>query len=185
MWKTAVSGAVAISAITACAGIVFAGLAFTQGGAEISFRGLHITMPAQTQMADVPSFPTAPDPPVLPPAPPPPPPAEVAPIAQFGIPYLGIMYRQDMQQIEGRHGPVDVNGASVVAVYPGTPASGIDLRSGDMILAVDGEPLLEGLDLRNAVRSSRVGASIMLDVYRDDRVLRMPVTLGALPLGLE
>jgi hypothetical protein len=162
---------------------VFAGLAFTQGGAEISFRGLHISMPAQTQMADLPPFPTAPAPPVLPPAPPPP--AEVAPVAQFGIPYLGIMYRQDMQQIEGRHGPVDVNGASVVAVYPGTPASGINLRSGDMILAVDGEPLLEGLDLRNAVRSSRVGATITLHVHRDGRVLRMPVTLGALPFGLE
>jgi S1-C subfamily serine protease len=182
LWKTTVSGVVATCCIAACTGIVFAALAFTHGGAEISYQGLSITLPART-VADAP-------PPAVP-APPTvrvwdvAPPALTTPVAQSATPWLGIWYRETSVALPGESGAGEVCGARVLSVYSNSPAEQGSLHAGDVILAVDDRPLQNGLDLRNTVRSARVGAIVTLHVYRDDRLQRIPVTLGALPFVEE
>lgn len=200
MWRTAVSGAVAISSVTACAALVFAGLAFTHGGAEISFRDVTISLPARSNDMTPPMTVPAPD---VQPAQP-----IVAPPADLAIPYLGIWYRETtvnpsyersfrdsgLISRDGRFRftldrsdapALNLSGARVMAVRPGTPAERVGLQSGDVIVGVDDRGFVDGLDLRSRIRGATVGQQITLHLYRDDRLIQVPVVLGALPLGEE
>jgi len=206
MWKTAVSGTVTICSVAACAGIVFAGLAFTHGGAQISFHDLSISLPARSNDALPPAVASTPGPiPETVPSQP-----IVAPVARLAIPYLGIWYRETTVSdaepstalehlmawsengrvsvgFNGNHepGPRDLCGARVMAVRPDSPAERVGLQAGDVIVGVDSQPLYDGLDLRSRVRSANVGQQITLHVYREERLMRIPVVLGVLPLGEE
>jgi membrane-associated protease RseP (regulator of RpoE activity) len=199
MWKTAVSGTVAICSVAACTGIVFAGLAFTHGGAQISFHELSISLPARANdPSPAPIAETVPSPPI------------VAPVARLAIPYLGIWYRETtvsdfepsgtfdrlvawsengrfLDTLNGTNQPRprDLCGARVMAVRPNSPAEHVGLQPGDVIVGVDSRLLFDGLDLRSRVRGANVGQQITLILYRDDRLLRVPVVLGVLPLGEE
>jgi S1-C subfamily serine protease len=186
---------VAICSVTACAALAFAGLAFTHGGAQISFRELNISLPSQSS--------GMPSPEVLPSQP------IVAPPSQLAIPYLGIWYRETTANpsharrlldpgIFSRDGryrftvdrsdqppTLDLCGARVMAVRPDSPAERVGLQTGDVIVGVDDRGFVDGLDLRSRIRGANVGQQVTLHLYRDDRLIHVPVELGTLPLGEE
>jgi membrane-associated protease RseP (regulator of RpoE activity) len=181
LWKTTVSGAVAICAITSCSGLIFASLAFARGGAEITGPGLHISLAPKTQTFEAPPLPS-----LLPPQVEElPAPVALTSAAPLAIPYLGIRYQNDIQEVATGAGRVELRCARVHEVTPGSPAAAVGLLPNDVILAADGRPLLESYSLQEAVRGSRVGATMTLHVHRSGETLRLLATLGELPLGIE
>lgn len=68
-------------------------------------------------------------------------------------------------------------GALIADVVANGPAARAGLRSGDVVVSVDGEPVREGRDLLRAVLRHDVGSRVRLEVVRNGR--RVPITLTA------
>jgi putative serine protease PepD len=70
-------------------------------------------------------------------------------------------------------------GATVVEVSPGTPAAEAGLRTGDTVIAVDGDRVDSTLSLVAHVRERSVGDKVTLNVLRDGKRLELNATLTA------
>ena len=70
-------------------------------------------------------------------------------------------------------------GALVTEVVPGSPAADAGLEQGDLVTAVDGDPIRQMSDLAARIRARQPGDSVTVDVLRDDEVLRVDVVLAA------
>ena len=70
-------------------------------------------------------------------------------------------------------------GATVVEVSPGTPAAEAGLRTGDTVIAVDGDRVDSTLSLVAHVRERSVGDKVTLTVLRDGKRLELNATLTA------
>jgi Do/DeqQ family serine protease len=66
-------------------------------------------------------------------------------------------------------------GALVADVWPGGPADRAGVRQGDVVTAVDGQPIVEAATLNYRIGNSRPGETLRLTVRRNDRDL--PLTL--------
>jgi serine protease Do len=72
-------------------------------------------------------------------------------------------------------------GAPVTSVLPGSPASGAGLQKGDVILEVDGEKLLTGFALLDAIGRHVAGESMRLRWRRGEETHEAEVTLVRRP----
>jgi Do/DeqQ family serine protease len=70
-------------------------------------------------------------------------------------------------------------GAVVTLVMAESAAAKAGLQEGDVIVALDGEPVTGSSQLRNAVGQSKPGVSVRLTLLRDGRERIVPVTLDA------
>lgn len=75
----------------------------------------------------------------------------------------------------------DQPGATIGSVYEGTPAERAGLRPGDVVEALDGEPVESFEALRARVGTKRPGDEVTLSVRRSGETLEVRVTLGARP----
>ncbi len=76
---------------------------------------------------------------------------------------------------------VDLETAVVVVnVLPDSPADGV-LERGDIVVAVDGEPLADAQDLAARTQAGTVGDVIGLTVLRDGEELELQAVLGTIP----
>ncbi len=117
---------------------------------------------------------------------------------RFEHPWLGLTgttLTPDLAEAMGL--PAGQRGALVIAVVAGGPSASAGLRpsersvrientqvqvGGDVIIAIDGEPILDMDDLIAYLsRSTRVGQTIIMDVLRQGKVEKISVTLGARP----
>ncbi|EYB66682.1 peptidase S1 and S6, chymotrypsin/Hap [Deinococcus phoenicis] len=118
---------------------------------------------------------------------------------EIKTPTLGILFTdlsavpQDQRQALG----LPASGALVQQVYPGSPAAQAGLKGspqtaapagsgpdriaagGDIITAVDGQPITEGADLSRAVIGKRIGDTLRLTVRRDGQTRDVTVNLQA------
>jgi S1-C subfamily serine protease len=69
-------------------------------------------------------------------------------------------------------------GARVTEVISGTAAEAVGIRVDDVIVAVEGVPVLTMGDLVAQVRAHRPGSTVTLDILRGDEMLTLDVTLG-------
>jgi S1-C subfamily serine protease len=60
-------------------------------------------------------------------------------------------------------------GALVARVEEGTPAERAGIRSGDVVIAVNGRPVSSSRDLRNAIGLMRTGTKVELTILRDGK----------------
>ena len=92
--------------------------------------------------------------------------------------YLGIRYGGAPQTlVQNEDLP---QGAAVVSqVESGTPADDAGFQAGDIITAIDGEPLEEYLQLGNKIASMQPGDQVSLTINRDGESQTLNVTLGA------
>lgn len=75
-------------------------------------------------------------------------------------------------------------GAVVRQVLPGTPAGGIGIASGDVIVGVDGVTINTATDLSNVMDAHRPGDTIVLNwIDREGAPQNASVVLGAGPVG--
>lgn len=95
--------------------------------------------------------------------------------------FLGVSQRfvLNPKLIEGRAGIL------VVQVLPGTAAADAGLLDGDIILAIDGRPVnLHDQTARFAqrIRLHPPGTQVILEVFRHQETIQVPVRLGSRPL---
>jgi 2-alkenal reductase len=104
--------------------------------------------------------------------------------------YMGVQIRSLNLNIQEQLGLPQVTGAYLSGVTPNGPADNADLipanetdgRGGDLIIAIDGQPILdtEGL-IAYLVFHTEVGQTVNLTVLRGDETITVPVTLSARP----
>ncbi|MEX2504421.1 MAG: PDZ domain-containing protein [Egicoccus sp.] len=68
----------------------------------------------------------------------------------------------------------------VVTVLEGSPAEGV-LASGDVIVEVDGEPVVAAEEIQARTRAGTIGEQLPLQIRRGDETIDTSVTLGELP----
>jgi len=82
-------------------------------------------------------------------------------------------------------GLVEPRGAVVTRVYPGSSAAGAGLEVGDVILAANGQQIVNAEALRNFQGLQAVNARIALDVRRDGKPLQLSTGLRETPKVLD
>ena len=102
-------------------------------------------------------------------------------------PWIGVYYTPLTPALADENG-VDVDYGALVgtndgsdAVFPGSPAEEAGLEAGDVITALNGEPIGADTDLSMAILPYGPGDTITLTVLRGAQTLEMDVTLGQLP----
>jgi S1-C subfamily serine protease len=96
-------------------------------------------------------------------------------------PLLGIAGVDVTPEVAEEFGLEHSRGAVVDSVQDGTGAADAGLRSGDIIVAVDGEPLATMSELVAEVRGRAPGDTLTLTIVRDGEELEVDVTLSERP----
>ena len=76
------------------------------------------------------------------------------------------------------YGLDEVRGADINVIEPGSPAEVAGLELGDVIVAVDGDPVDDATDLTTTLARRRPGDTVELTVVRDGDPRRVEVELG-------
>ena len=92
--------------------------------------------------------------------------------------WLGISIQPVTQTVARSFGLDKPQGALVGDVTAGSPAERSGLRRGDIILAMDGEPIAETRTLSFGVAMKAPGTTVKLKVFRDRRETEVAVKLG-------
>ena len=95
---------------------------------------------------------------------------------QFNRPYLGVRFQMIPKQTAVLN---DVpEGAYIQEVVEGSPAASAGLKAEDIITKFDGSKLSDENDLAKVISKKKVGDSVSLTVWRDEKETTMQVTLG-------
>lgn len=76
-------------------------------------------------------------------------------------------------------GETDADGAEVDSVMPNTPASDGGLQEGDVITAIDGQRVADGIALIVAIRTHQPGETVEFTIERDGEEQTLELTLGS------
>ncbi|MFS8087186.1 MAG: S1C family serine protease, partial [Acidobacteriota bacterium] len=98
---------------------------------------------------------------------------------------LGIVVQRITQDLAGSMGLKEAHGVIVSQVQPGSAAEKAGLRQGDVITALNGQPVNESNVLRNTVASTAPGTEVTLTIWRDGSEQQVRVTLGELTVSTE
>jgi serine protease Do len=99
--------------------------------------------------------------------------------------YMGVT----LQDVTADNAPLlglkEAHGALIGNVSPNGPGAKAGLQSGDVVTAIDGRPV-EGMeDLTMAVVAKAPGSTVTLDIVRNGKPMKVGVTLGTRPGGLN
>ncbi len=94
--------------------------------------------------------------------------------------YLGIL-PQDVTPALAKSFNTETKGALVGEVTPNSPAARGDLKAGDIILDVNGQPIDDANQLRLKIGMLASGTDVKLNVLRDGKPLTLAVKLGEFP----
>jgi Do/DeqQ family serine protease len=93
--------------------------------------------------------------------------------------YLGI-FMQDVDQNIAKHFKLKkLQGVIVTDVVKGSPAEKAGIKSGDLILEIDGREVKNSIQLRAYVQSKKPGDKVKLKVLRDGKEMEINVNLGS------
>ena len=95
---------------------------------------------------------------------------------QRGI--IGVQIQDLEPDIAEALGTSHERGAVVAQVLPGTPAEAAGIQRGDVIVEMNGEPVVGASDLRNKVGLLRVGDAVRLTVVRDGETIKIDLAVG-------
>ena len=93
---------------------------------------------------------------------------------------LGVVMQDLTRDLAKAFGLKQHGGAVVAQVLPGSAAEKAGIRSGDIIVGIDGHKVKDGSALRNAIGILRAGTDIELDLIRDGKPKSVVATI-ALP----
>ena len=91
--------------------------------------------------------------------------------------YLGVELTELTPELRSHFGVPDDRGVMIGHVEEDSPAAAAGLAVGDIVTAIDGEPVESSWDLSVAVRRHEGGDSVALEVWRDGRSLDLSATL--------
>lgn len=96
--------------------------------------------------------------------------------------WLGVATQPVIKNMAEMLGIGEQRGFRVIRVYSGTKAADAGLKTGDIILGIDGDKIVpKGLKdaglLNREIRERKIDSSVTLQVLRDDKPITLPVTL--------
>ena len=98
-------------------------------------------------------------------------------------PMVGIRMQDvtpELQKTLGKNAPD--HGALVAEIQPGSPAEKAGANTGDVIVAVNGQPVKDGRDVQHAiVFSAKVGQKVDMTLWRDGKTVHITPTTIELP----
>jgi serine protease Do len=95
--------------------------------------------------------------------------------------YIGVVIQNVTPALAQQFGLSQGGGALVSDVTPGGPAAKAGLTRGDIILAVDGEPVEATNNLQVRISESAPGTTVRLKVLHDGKTRDVSIQLGVLP----
>src|SRR5699024_4793204 len=98
--------------------------------------------------------------------------------------WLGVQIQDVSREMAQTFGLERPRGALVARVFPDSPASGVGLHAGDIILEFNGEPVASAGALPPLVGTVSPGDSVQMIVLRDGDKERFDVGIGTLPKDL-
>jgi len=99
--------------------------------------------------------------------------------------YLGVSIQPMNAALAKQFGVANANGAVVTQVEPNTPAAKAGLKSGDVLVGMNGEAFTDYNELRLMIAQAAPNTTIHLLVSRDGRQMDLPITLTEQPAGLN
>ena len=99
--------------------------------------------------------------------------------------YMGVSLQPITQDMAPQFGLKEAKGAIVGDVTAEAPGAKAGLKSGDVITAIDGKKVDGPDDLTMEVISHTPGSTVSLDVIRDNKAMKVSVTLGQRPGGVD
>ncbi|WP_052341039.1 trypsin-like peptidase domain-containing protein [Salinarimonas rosea] len=94
--------------------------------------------------------------------------------------FLGVQVQAVTPEIAEAIGLGRVRGALIAQPQPNTPAADAGLRSGDVILAVDGEAVDDHRDLTRRIAAIAPGTRVEITIFRKGREAGLDVRIGRL-----
>jgi serine protease Do len=95
--------------------------------------------------------------------------------------WLGVVIQEVNKDLAESFGLDKPAGALVAQVLENGPAAKGGLQVGDVILSLNGQPIVMSADLPHLVGALKPGAEAMLDVVREGERKRLALAVGALP----
>jgi serine protease Do len=95
--------------------------------------------------------------------------------------YLGVQIQPLSKDLADSLGLSSQAGALVASAQDGTPAAKVGLKAGDVITAVNGEPVANARELSRKIAGLKPGTRIELGYVRDGKPQTASVELGVLP----
>jgi serine protease Do len=95
--------------------------------------------------------------------------------------WLGVSIQTMTPELARSFGTKTPQGALVAEVQPDTPAAKAGLQRGDIVLSVDGEPVVDSRRLSLKISQAAPGTPVQLKLLREGREQNVRVTLGQLP----
>ncbi len=99
--------------------------------------------------------------------------------------YLGILPQDVTPALAKAFHVSDTNGALVGEITPDSPAAHSSLKQGDVIVAVNGQPIADAGQLRTKIGMLDPNQTVTLKVLRDGSTQNVAVTLGDYPTKEE
>ncbi len=103
--------------------------------------------------------------------------AELKATGEVARGWLGVAVQAVTPEIARAVGLSRVRGAMVSDVYPGNPAAAAGIRSGDIIMEVNGKNIGDPHDLTRAIGSLKPGSKVAVRIWRDERNLDLEIEL--------
>jgi serine protease Do len=94
---------------------------------------------------------------------------------------IGVGVQEVSQSLARSFGLPKPDGALISIIAPGGPADQAGLKAGDVVLAVNGAPVDDSADLYTSVAKVRPGTQAELQIWREGKTIRVPITVSALP----
>ncbi|MGB5081375.1 MAG: DegQ family serine endoprotease [Burkholderiales bacterium] len=94
---------------------------------------------------------------------------------------LGVTIQGMNQDLAESFGLKKAQGALVSAVEPKSPADKAGVKTGDVILAVDGITIENSIELPRVIGESRPGTNIKLRIWRQGKTHELSASLGEIP----
>lgn len=91
---------------------------------------------------------------------------------------LGVSVQDLNQSLAESFGLKRPDGALIAGVEPKSPAAAAGLKSGDVILQIDGDPVIQAGGVSSRIGLSAPGQKVKLKVWRDNAERDIEVTLG-------
>ena len=91
---------------------------------------------------------------------------------------IGVQIQDLTPDLAEALGTSQERGAVVAQVLPGTPAEAAGIQRGDVIVEMNGAPVIGSADLRNKVGLLRVGDAVRLTIERDGEPLTIDLAVG-------
>ncbi len=95
--------------------------------------------------------------------------------------YIGVTLESLNKQLGEYFGVKDGNGVLISEIQKDSPAEKAGLRAGDVITAIDGSPVDEVSEVREAVSDKKEGESMDLTILRDKREQKIAVQVEEAP----